>query len=64
MVHFWTLLFWYDFSLNDLKYVSINLLQILCPIIPLDKAINVEWLIKQYFLECWLVETFFCSYWE
>jgi hypothetical protein len=32
MVHFWTLLFLYDFSLNDLKYVSINPLQILCPI--------------------------------
>jgi hypothetical protein len=31
MVHFWTLLFLYDFSLNDLKYASINPLQILCP---------------------------------
>ena len=32
MVHFWTLLFWYDFSLNDLKYMSINPSQNLCPI--------------------------------
>ena len=38
MVHFWTLLFWYDFSLNDLKYVSINLSQILCPINNLVKV--------------------------
>ena len=32
MVHFWTLLFLYYFSLNELKMVFINPLQILCPI--------------------------------
>ena len=42
MVHFWTLLFWYDFSLNDLKYVSINPLHFLCPINPFDKVMG-QW---------------------
>ena len=32
MVHFWTLLFWYDFPLKELKCVSINSLRFLCPI--------------------------------
>ena len=41
MVHFWTLLFLYDFSLNDLKYVSINSLYFLCSLnqIKYDKDI-------------------------
>ena len=37
MVHFWTLLFWYDFSLKELKYVSINLSQIHVQLITMDK---------------------------
>jgi len=37
MVHFWTLCFLYCFSLKELKYVSINALQILCPINTLVK---------------------------
>ena len=41
MVHFWTLLFLYYFSLKDLKYVSINSLYFLCSLnqIKYDKDI-------------------------
>ena len=46
MVHFWTLLFWYDFSLNDLKCVSTNPLQFLCSLNQLRKRYGIALIIN------------------